>query len=80
VIYCSKDFYLLVHYIITRSLFMITDTHKKKSPQAKKLVQQMEQSGMTGPSFQKLKNAIASFNFKEATIQLDEIKTNLHNA
>jgi len=27
VIYCSKDFYLLVHYIITRSLFMITDTH-----------------------------------------------------
>jgi len=24
VIYCSKDFYLLVHYIITRSLFMIT--------------------------------------------------------
>ncbi len=65
---------------ILKMLGELEETIKKKSPQAKKLVQQMEQSGMTGPSFQKLKNAIASFNFKEASIQLDEIKTNLHNA
>ncbi|MCC7316974.1 MAG: response regulator [Bacteroidales bacterium] len=49
---------------------------KKKSPQAKKLLPELEQAGLNNPAFQKLKRALATFNFKEAGIQLVEIKKN----
>lgn len=49
---------------------------KKKSPQAKKLLPELEQAGLNDPAFQKLKRALTTFNFKEAGIQLVEIKKN----
>ncbi len=49
---------------------------KKKSPQAKKLLPELEQAGLNDPAFLKLKRALTSFNFKEAGIQLVEIKKN----
>jgi len=47
---------------------------KKKSPQAKKLLPALEQAGLNDSAFQKLKHALTTYNFKEAEIQLVEIK------
>lgn len=52
----------------------LEDLIKKKSPQAKKLLPALEQAGLNDPSFQKLKRALTTYNFKEAEIQLVEIK------
>ena len=46
----------------------------KKSPLAKKKVLALEQTGITHPAILKLKNAIMSYNFKEAAHQLNEYR------
>ncbi len=46
----------------------------KKSPLAKKKVLELEQTGITHPALLKLKNAIMTYNFKEAARQLNEYR------
>ena len=50
---------------------------RKKSPQAKKLLAELEKAGVNDPVFQKLKQALATFNFKEAALLLEELKSKL---